>query len=172
MRHILISITTLLLGCICYAQEDQVTVVYTKHEIVSPKSSTASTRNSFINYTIGQPVVGAMTGSEYSLQQGFQQPNIITSLMEHGLGLRTELKLYPNPGTDFCIMQLNEPIEEPLYLRLTAINGQQLSEQRMATGIDRMIINLESYVRGTYILSLLNQKSQLLAQYKIVKISD
>jgi len=80
--------------------------------------------------------------------------------------LNIDASVYPNPTTDFLILNVSE-IEENYTYQVTDINGKQLN-----TGpINNTQTNLDfsSYVIGTYFIKLAGQANSNIKTFQVIK---
>jgi hypothetical protein len=54
-------------------------------KVISSAGSTATGGSSIINYNIGEPVIGTLTGGSYQITQGFEQPGGVNSTLLTGI---------------------------------------------------------------------------------------
>src|ERR1035441_8897340 len=54
-------------------------------KVISSAGSTATGGSSIINYNVGEPVIGTLTGGSYQITQGFEQPGGVNSTLLTGI---------------------------------------------------------------------------------------
>lgn len=142
------------------------------HSIYSQESLSASGGNASgsggtSSYSVGQLVYTTNAGSNGSLTQGVQQSIELFSLSNQEFkGLTLKLATYPNPTTDYIVLQLKDSdLQDLTYvmydmLGKTIIKGSALKETTH--------IGMKHLEMGTYILKV-NQNSKELKTFKIIK---
>ena len=79
-----------------------------------------------------------------------------------------EVKIYPNPASEFIRITFEYPLEAGIDVFLMDIQGKLLLRDFLGTMSTEMIINMQSYSPGVYLLRLVRGK--LTNVYRIVKI--
>ena len=127
-----------------------------------------ATGNGSFSYSIGQVFYETNFGSEVSVAQGVQQAYEISStvgLSEYD-GVTLQSEVYPNPTTDYLILDVKDfPLDELDYV-LYDITGRVL----IANKIDQSNTTIEmiDYPEATYFLKVSNGKS-IMKTFKIIK---
>ncbi|MFK7809938.1 MAG: Ig-like domain-containing protein, partial [Saprospiraceae bacterium] len=85
--------------------------------------------------------------------------------------LLSEIKVYPNPAKTELKVAYHTPTEGMTLLRITAPNGQLLSEQlyRMQKGENRTTIDVSNLPNGVYFLTLCSNLEHRIAKFHILK---
>ena len=120
-----------------------------------------------LSYSVGQVFYSASSSSAGAVSAGVQQAyevSVATQVSETNLNI--DASVYPNPTTDFLILDVSE-IEENYTYQVTDINGKQLN-----TGlINNTQTNLDfsSYVIGTYFIKLSGQDNSNIKTFQVIK---
>lgn len=155
MKQIILLITILLIS-----------VTLTAQEVVSSGGETQSASGYEISWTIGEPVIETFTGGSNILTQGFHQSKLTVTPITEFLNSKIELKVFPNPTSDFILIQFNELIENSGYT-LFELTGKIL-ESKLITSTETKL-DLKNYASGQYILKLTKNSTQPLQTFKIIK---
>jgi hypothetical protein len=135
-------------------------------EIVSSGGETQKVSGYEVSWTIGEPVTETLSGSANILTQGFHQPKLSVTPVSEFQKSGIELKVYPNPTSDFVIIQTNGLTENLRYL-LFNINGKLLENELITSEKTKM--NLKNYSGGQYVLKLICNSNQPVQNFKIIK---
>lgn len=142
------------------------------HTIYSQESLSASGGNASgsggtSSYSVGQLVYTTNEGSNGSLSQGIQQSIELFSLSNHDFkGLALKLATYPNPTTNYIVLQLKDSDLKGLTYEMYDMLGKTITKglaQKETTQIAMQ--HLEA---GTYVLKV-NQNNKELKTFKIIK---
>ena len=133
---------------------------------VNSAGAEATGQGGTLSYSVGQ-VFQSSSSSMGSVASGVQQAYeiaVVTTVAETNLNI--EASVYPNPTTDFLILNVPE-IEENYTYQVTDINGKLLN-----TGlINNTQTNLDfsSYVIGTYFIKLAGQANSNIKTFQVIK---
>lgn len=117
-------------------------------------------------YSVGQIVYTTNTGAGGSVAQGVQQPYEISILGVEDLQISLNMKVYPNPTSDFLILNVGNFDLSTLHFELYEINGKLL-ESKKITSITETI-SLENLPSSTYFLKV-TSKNEEVKIFKIIK---
>jgi hypothetical protein len=137
-------------------------------EAISASGGNASGSGGSVSYSVGQMVYITNTGTNSSAAQGVQQPfeiSVVTGL-EEAEGISLRCSVYPNPTTDYLVLNVENFDKENLYYQLIDINGKPL-ENKKITGNETTIV-MSSLVPATYFLKV-TQNNKEVKTFKIVK---
>ncbi len=121
------------------------------------------------SYSVGQIVYTTNTSETYgSVAQGVQQPyeiSVVTAL-EKSENISLEMKIYPNPSSDFLRLKIEGSEVEDLRYQLYNINGNMLLDNKlMGTESD---ISMQNFPPSTYILKVIRGNKEM-KTFKIIK---
>jgi len=118
-------------------------------------------------YSVGQIVYTTNTGAGGSVAQGVQQPyeiSIVLGLEDHQISL--EMKVYPNPTSDFLILNVGNFELSTLNFELFDVSGK-LFESKKITSITETI-SMENLPSSTYFLKVISNNEEV-KTFKIIK---
>jgi hypothetical protein len=127
-----------------------------------------ATGSGTVSYSVGQVVYTTNTNSGASVAQGVQQAYVIsvpTSLKE-AEGISLEMKIYPNPATDYLILKIEGIVKTQCFASLYNTNGNLLQTIEIAS--NETSIPMQSHLPGTYILKI-TLASKEIKTFKIIK---
>ena len=118
-------------------------------------------------YSVGQIVYTTNTGAGGSVAQGVQQPYEISIVLGvEDLQISLNMKVYPNPTSDFLILNVGNFDLSTLHFELYEINVKLL-ESKKITSITETI-SLENLPSSTYFLKVTSTNEEVKI-FKIIK---
>jgi len=118
-------------------------------------------------YSVGQIVYTSNTGAGGSVAQGVQQPyeiSIVLSLEDHQISLN--MKVYPNPTSDFLILNVGNFELSTLNFELFDVSGKLLESKKITSSTE--IISMENLPSSTYFLKVTSNNEEV-KTFKIIK---
>lgn len=156
MKRTIILITILVLISI---------VSINAQEVISANGGTATAAGAQVSWTIGEPVTATVSDANNTLTQGFHQSKLTVTAINDIQIAGVEIKVYPNPTSDFVTVHFSKVMEKPTYM-LFDLSGR-LIQQKNIESTDAKI-DMTSYAGGSYILKL-NNGQKPLQSFKIIK---
>lgn len=138
--------------------------------VISSGSKMSQTYGS-LSFTVGDLVVFSQTDSQgNTLGGGFTAGATLTTVsIQEADAAVLDVKVYPNPTTELINIQINHSALDQVVVTLTDLQGKEMYKGKYA-GISNVIgINIASYAKGNYMLTLKNSSNQVLGTYKIIK---
>ena len=133
--------------------------------VFSANGGTATVAGTQVSWTVGEPVVATVSDGNSTLTQGFQQSKLTVTAIDDLQVQGVEIKVYPNPTSDYVTVHFSNTIEKPVYL-LFDLSGRLIEQKNIeSTGTK---IDMSGYSGGSYILKLRTAK-QPLQTFKIIK---
>ena len=142
-----------------------------ERQVIATAGGYDSTANLSVSWTIGEPFTQTLTGDSITITQGFQQPSIIISEISKELLQSIQVSAYPNPTSD----KLNIIIDgaaERYIITLCDINGKKLNVIQTESTLNPISLDMTPYADGSYILTITQQSSGKVNNYKIVKVAQ
>ena len=118
-------------------------------------------------YSVGQIVYTTNTGAGGSVAQGVHQPyeiSLVLGLEDHQISLN--MKVYPNPTSDFLILNVGNFELSTLNFELFDVSGKLL-ESKKITSITETI-SMENLPSSTYFLKVTSNNEEV-KTFKIIK---
>lgn len=135
-------------------------------ETLSASGGNATGTNGSMSYTVGQVFYSTVTGTNSTLTEGVQQPyeifRVTSSFMESFLTVLA----YPNPTTDYLILEVDNPIKNNLRYQLFNGHGQLLSSKTISNS--QTIISMGNYIPAIYYLRIFQNYKEV-TSFKIIK---
>ncbi|HNU77283.1 MAG: T9SS type A sorting domain-containing protein [Prolixibacteraceae bacterium] len=136
-------------------------------EVVSSAGGSWSGTNIQLSWTVGESVIETFSGGTNILTQGFHQSKLIVTAIEPLLYPGLTLTVFPNPVSSKLILEVTGHDLSGLSFSLFDFQGKLVRSQPL----DALpgLIDMESYVSGTYLLKLFREGHETLKTFKIVK---
>ena len=134
---------------------------------INSTGAEATGQGGSLSYSVGQVVYSSSSSSAGAVSAGVQQAyevSVATQVSETNLNI--DASVYPNPTTDFLMLNVPE-IEENYIYQVTDINGKQLNTgpiNNIQTSLD-----FSSYVVGTYFIKLSGQANSNIKTFQVIK---
>ena len=156
MKTTLIIISTLLTSFLVQSQES-----------LAISGGEASGSGGASSYTLGQVFFTATNTSTGSVGQGVQQSFELFTLSNPQLTtVNLEAVIYPNPSSDYVVLNITDTALTDLSYVLVDIRGQVISNQKISS-LDTQV-SLHGLSIGTYVLKVSKKNSEL-KMFKIIK---
>ena len=137
-------------------------------EIISTTGFYFEDNTNSLSFTIGEPIITTLTANDLILTQGFQQSKYEITPVIDILGNDISIKVYPNPASQFIIVDMGENFSEQYFLDIVNTKGERLLIKPIVN--KETIINLSKYSISEMILRIVNSKKILVKSFKILKI--
>ena len=137
-------------------------------EAVPATGGEASGTGGTVSYTVGQVLYNTNSGTSNSEAQGVQQPYEISIVVgiEAQQGISLSCQVYPNPSTNYLVLEVENYDMEDLQYHLYDVAGKLLKSDRVQS-VSTMI-NMSDYVPASYLLQVLSE-SKTIQTFKIIK---
>ena len=160
MKKLLTTTALMAFGIFSYSQS-------ITPEVLSNGGDFFSNSNVSIAYTIGEPVTETAIGinNTYTLTQGFHQGLYTLVNIEKQI-INTEIKVYPNPSSDYIFIEINNINSNNYKIKLFDNLGQLLLDKQYENCKQ---ISLQQFANSTYYLKVVNTSNDKFDTYKILK---
>ena len=150
----------IVLSCICFGVKSQ--------EVLPSSGGDATGSGGEISYSVGQVFVQTSYNSNESILEGVQQPYEISEIsnLEKAESINLELSAYPNPASNYLLLQVNNIEFAGLSYRLYNINGELISDGNVLSNTTS--IQLETLQPATYFLKITRGTKEI-KTFKIIK---
>lgn len=137
-------------------------------ENITSAGGDASGAGGSVSYSVGQTVYTTNTGTTGSVAQGVQQPYEISVVSNLNLNstITLECSIYPNPATDYLLLEVKGQLPQNLSYLLYDNNGKQINNVVLTENQTK--ICLEGLSPATYFVKILSDNQELKI-FKIVK---
>jgi hypothetical protein len=149
-------------------------VVYSQqlsNQVLVPLAGVATGTNINYTQTVGETAVEIVGCSEYVFTQGFQQPNFRIYSEEQPPG--TGVKVYPNPVTDYIMIELFGDLPRTYKIEIINIAGTVvMSDRKVFSGTYwyKEPRNIEDLISGIYFIRVMSEDRIINRIFKIEKL--
>lgn len=132
--------------------------------VLSSAGTTQTSNGERISWTVGEPVVGTMTGGRHQLGNGFfPSKDISVFLAEPEKKDISGIEVFPNPSTSFITIRNKE--NHNMEYKLTTINGDIINQNKILSGD---LLELSGKASGTYLLEVIDLATLEKTSFKLV----
>ena len=137
-------------------------------ETVPASGGNATGNNGSMSYTVGQVFYSSASSSNNKVAEGVQQPYEIFRITSSPeiMGLYDAVSVYPNPTTEFVLIEIENLKVENLRYKLFNAHGQLLTS-KMIIG-SQTIISMGNYVPSIYFIKIVQNHKEV-TSFKIIK---
>lgn len=135
-------------------------------EVICSASGNIKNSSVSIDWVIGETVTATMSSSNNQLSNGFEQNTYIITAIKHNV-LNIDVSLFPNPIKNSLNLQSKDVLLKNGKYQLIDLAGKIIATGNLRD--ENIAIDFSTFVASTYYLVLMNQKSELLQSYKVVK---
>lgn len=142
-------------------------------EAIPASGGNATGAGGSVSYSVGQMVYTTSSGTSGSVAQGVQQPyeiSVVTGLINDN-GIKLVFTAYPNPTTNFLILQIEGEAQSRYTAFLYNTTGVLLKSIKIAD--NETAIDMSNLVTATYFLKIVNTKNpsstKEIKTFKIIK---
>jgi hypothetical protein len=119
-----------------------------------------------VSYSIGQIDYIATAGSGGNTNEGLQQPFEFFTMGINDPAIQLGLSVYPNPSTQYILLNVDYPDFTNLSYSLYDMSGKQLASQYVIEKSTQ--ISMEQYTAATYLLKISRAQTDL-TTFTIIK---
>lgn len=137
-------------------------------ESINTAGGNVTSSGGSVSYSIGQVFYQNSTGTNGSVSEGVQQPyeiSIITQI-EDAHTIQLLVSAYPNPTTDYLILDINESEYKNMCVQLYDMNGKLLQSQNLTES--KTQINMRNYPPASYFVRVISENKSV-KEFKVIK---
>jgi len=156
MKSILVLLALVFAAATSYAQE-----------VVASSGNSETAAGYTVDWTLGEPVIETISGSNHILTQGMHQTNLLATAISETELPGLQLKVYPNPTGRFLKIEIVQQGNEPFFYEISDITGRKSVLKELQGNAEE--IDMGSYVSGVYFLNVLSKNHKNVKVFKIIK---
>ena len=139
-----------------------------ERDIISSDGAEVTIDGIRISWTLGEPLINSYFSETLNFIEGYQQPDTdsISFILD---GYDNEALIYPNPFSDNLYVELKTPIKKDIQLLFVNSLGQYVKRAYMASGINKIKIDVSELVPGYYNILFLD-RTKISSVRKLLKI--
>jgi len=133
-------------------------------QVIGSAGNTATSGNTQLTWTIGEPIVTTATNTSNLLTQGFNQGTLIITAIDELKNLSVSIQ--PNPTSDIAIIKLDDQNLSNAQYTLTDINGKVIQQNKIEN--IQTSVSFQDLANATYFIQVTtnNQKAKT---FKVIK---
>jgi hypothetical protein len=135
-------------------------------EVVATSGGYGETSGAKVTWTIGEPVTETISGTNSILTQGFNQGDLIITMIKNPEEAGLTLKVFPNPvNENLTISAVNSEVNNLKYV-LINMGGKVLIERNLSGSVSD--ISVRGLAPSTYLLKVYQGRKEI-GVFKIIK---
>jgi len=135
-------------------------------QVIATAGSTLSNSNGSMSFTIGEGVTKTFSRGDKAITQGFQQPNLLVSMINEAKDIGFTISAFPNPTSDIIKLSIDREEVEGLEYMIFDFNGKLLKKKNIETSETEVpFLELQN---GIYIIKIVDGERELKI-FKIIK---
>lgn len=129
--------------------------------------------NATLSWTLGEVVTETVSNANYTLTQGFQQPNYNITSIPDDPNIKNDqsadINIYPNPVGDLLNVSFKDMKQDNVLITLFDLNGKILINDIAENTTALKQLNMSFVAKGSYILRFATKNGKFLKSFKVVK---
>lgn len=162
MKKIILFVVICFLGGYSFGQS-------ISSQVVATAGEHSETSELSVSWTLGEIAIETLESSSVTLYQGFQQGYFEITSIEDPMINNVELKVYPNPATDYVYISIESDEIKSALIQLYDLDGKMVLNEQWQYIEGPFKINLDGLASSQYILKVSAKSGKLLQTYKIIK---
>lgn len=139
---------------------------FCQKSVVATGGSATSLTGTKISYSVGQVAMGTAQTTNFSVNEGVQQPIAVSELsIEEAMRLAVELNVYPNPSSNTLNIARTDDVTSKLDYQLITSDGVVVLSGVLEG--QTTAVSLQSLPAALYLLRVTDGKQQ--RAYRIIK---
>jgi hypothetical protein len=137
-------------------------------ESINTTGGDASGSGGSVSYSVGQVAYQTYTGTNGSVAQGVQQPyefSVLTAI-EEAKGINLSVSAYPNPASDFLVLEIKDIELSDLSYRLYNTKGNYIQNEKITGSLTN--IDMSNLMPAIYFVKVIQNKKDI-KTFKIIK---
>jgi hypothetical protein len=136
-------------------------------QVVATSGNSGTITGYKVDWTLGEPVIETISGSNHILTQGMHQTKLLVTAISEMEFPGLEVKVYPNPTGRFLTIEVIQTGNELFLYELIDITGRKTILKQMQSSSEE--IGMGSYVSGIYFLNVTTRNREYVKTFKIIK---
>jgi len=141
-------------------------IILQAQEVVTTSGSYGSSASAKVTWTIGEPVTETLTGTNSILTQGFNQGDLIITVIKDPELPGLTVKAWPNPVSDHLTISVDDANLDNLNYILFDIGGKVIRQNKLK-GVQSEI-PMGNLAPSSYFLKIYQNNTEI-AIFKIIK---
>ncbi len=141
-----------------------------ERELVSSSGNELTNDQVNLNFSIGEIVVNTIQFNENYSTPGFHQSDLLTTSFKNSFKSDVKVDVFPNPFTDFIIVNIKDSDLKRAEFKLINIEGKILKTGVLTSDKNKII--LSNYKLSVYFLSILDHNGSIIKTFKLNASND
>lgn len=141
------------------------TKIYSQ-QVVGSAGMSYENQNVNLSWTLGEVAIMTLENQNQMLTQGFHQPILVVLNSDDVTTFDKTIKVFPNPTSDYVILQVDNEINQSMFYRLYDFAGQLIQFDIITSELTN--INFEFLPAGVYLITI-NDSIRQLKSFRIIK---
>lgn len=122
--------------------------------LISTAGNQLKTNALSISWSIGEITTETLSASDLELTQGFHQGKYLITAVEEIVPNQPQIKIYPNPATDFFYIKLPSEIimQKSVNAKIITMQGQTILSKTLTNNEQK--IDIQGFANSIYILHI------------------
>jgi len=157
----LLSILSLLVFFLCCALQTRAQL-----QVIGNSGGNIISEYGSLSWTIGEPVIKTIEGSNYALTQGFHQTNLVVTEIKNTPALSYDMKVYPNPVATTLSIHIENTDISNMSFQIINSSGRLMKSGQIND--HSTSVSVQDLVSAIYFLKIFD-KNISVKTFKIVK---
>lgn len=137
--------------------------------VIAAMGGFASADDISLSWTVGETFTATHSTGDFYLTQGFQQPGFIIVSADFLTPADFEIRVYPNPATDFVRIEWTSDIQGKVHVELYDLPGRRISHLKSDNHTSHIRIDMQSLQRSVYLLRVFSDDGKFSRTFRIIK---
>ncbi|MFO7923564.1 MAG: T9SS type A sorting domain-containing protein [Bacteroidales bacterium] len=142
---------------------------YLTPQVIASIGGFASNDAGSLSWTVGETFTATYSSDNLFLTQGFQQPDFMVVSAENIIMPDFNVKVFPNPATDFIRVEWETPDQTEIHVELYDLVGRRISQEKSDNSVNHIQMDLQSFQRSAYLLKVYSKDGKFSKTYRIIK---
>jgi hypothetical protein len=136
-------------------------------QVVASAGNSGTATDYTIDWTLGEPVIETISGSDFTLTQGMHQTKLLVTAIDVLEIPETKIRVYPNPTGDWLIIEWIRSGPDEFRYELFDLAGRMMVTRVMQANPE--MLEMGVFVPGLYLLRVVKSGSDYAKVFKIIR---
>lgn len=164
--HRLLILLAFIIPAFCFSQNYGICM-----QVIGSTGGSGAQGNYDVTWTVGETVVKTLVGNNKMLSQGFQQPDICTSVSTWSPDIEAlGIQVFPNPVTTDFTIRYTPTAGLALKAEAFDLLGHRIMPLELLDNPDGVVVDCTSWPPGIYVLNFYNASTRAFGTVKVVRL--
>ena len=141
------------------------------NQVIASTGKTAVQQGLTFTYTVGEAVIPTFTVGDFTLTQGFHQPEHTRIVSVDAPGFAGwDIEAFPNPVSEFLVIRYNSGQDANLSLTVVDLFGRSVLTGFLLTEPAGSKIDCRAWQPGVYVLLLQDSNTRRTASVRVIRL--